>query len=88
MYIDFSNKMLYINTADPDQTAPEVAIWSGATLFTIPQKYTNFSKKMFYTNSADPDQTNRAVWSGSTLFVIPQSILREKKGTKKIGGKR
>ena len=28
--------MTYANSADPDQTAPEGAVWSGSTLFAIP----------------------------------------------------
>ena len=28
--------MAYANNADPDQTAPEGAVWSGYTLFAIP----------------------------------------------------
>ena len=28
--------MAYANNADPDQTAPEGAVWSGSTLFAIP----------------------------------------------------
>ena len=34
------DKMAYANSADPDQTAPsgsEGAVWSGSTLFAIPQ---------------------------------------------------
>ena len=31
-----SNKRTYANSADPDQTAPEGAVWSGSTLFAIP----------------------------------------------------
>ena len=31
-----SDKMTYANSADPDQTAPERAVWSGSTLFAIP----------------------------------------------------
>ena len=31
-----SDKMTYANNADPDQTAPEGAVWSGSTLFAIP----------------------------------------------------
>ena len=31
-----SDKMAYANNADPDQTAPEGAVWSGSTLFGIP----------------------------------------------------
>ena len=27
--------MAYANSADPDQTAPEGAVWSGSTLFAI-----------------------------------------------------
>ena len=27
--------MVYANSADPDQTAPEGAVWSGPTLFVI-----------------------------------------------------
>ena len=30
------DKMTYTNSADPDQTAPEGAVWSGSTLFAIP----------------------------------------------------
>ena len=45
------------NSVDPDQTAPEGAVWSGSKLFA---------------NSVDPDQTapEWAVWSGSTLFAF------------------
>ena len=28
--------MAYANSADPDQTAPEGAVWSGSALFAIP----------------------------------------------------
>ena len=28
--------MKYANSSDPDQTAPEGAVWSGSTLFAIP----------------------------------------------------
>ena len=31
-----SAKMTYANSADPDQTAPEGAVWSGSTLFVSP----------------------------------------------------
>ena len=31
-----SDKMIYANSADPDQTAPEGAVWSGSRLFAIP----------------------------------------------------
>ena len=31
-----SDKMRYANSVDPDQTAPEGAVWSGSTLFAIP----------------------------------------------------
>ena len=35
-YTKVSDKMAYANSADPDQTAPEGAVWSGSTLFAIP----------------------------------------------------
>ena len=28
--------MAYANSVDPDQTAPEGAVWSGSTLFAFP----------------------------------------------------
>ena len=31
-----SDKMTYPYSVDPDQTAPEGAVWSGSTLFAIP----------------------------------------------------
>ena len=31
-----SDKMTYANSVDPDQTAPEGAVWSWSTLFAIP----------------------------------------------------
>ena len=31
--------MTYANRVDPDQTAPEEAVWSGSTLFAIPPSY-------------------------------------------------
>ena len=30
------DKLTYANSVDPDQTAPEGAVWSGSTLFAIP----------------------------------------------------
>ena len=30
-----SDKTAYTNSVDPDQTAPEGAVWSGSTLFAI-----------------------------------------------------
>ena len=35
-YTKMSDKMAYANSADPDQTAPAGAVWSGSTLFAIP----------------------------------------------------
>ena len=32
----FSGRYAWANSADPDQTAPEGAVWSGSTLFAIP----------------------------------------------------
>ena len=32
----FSDRYAWANSADPDQTAPRGAVWSGATLFAIP----------------------------------------------------
>ena len=34
-YTKKSDKMTYANSADPDQTAPSGAVWSGSTLFAI-----------------------------------------------------
>ena len=36
-YTKVSDKIAYANSADPDQTAPEGAIWSGSTLFAMPK---------------------------------------------------
>ena len=36
LYTRISDKMAYANSADPDQTAPEGAVWSRSTLFAIP----------------------------------------------------
>ena len=30
------DKMIHTKSADPDQTAPDGAVWSGSTLFAIP----------------------------------------------------
>ena len=35
-YTKISYRMEYANSADPDQTAPEGAVWPGSTLFVIP----------------------------------------------------
>ena len=35
-YTKVSDKVAYANSADPDQTAFEGAVWSGSTLFTVP----------------------------------------------------
>ena len=32
----FSDREVWANSADPDQTAPRGAVWSGSTLFAIP----------------------------------------------------
>ena len=37
LYTKVSDKIAYANSADPDQTAPEGAVWSGSTLFAITQ---------------------------------------------------
>ena len=39
--------MAYANSADPDQTASKEAVWSGSTLFAIPQSilWNNYKKK-------------------------------------------
>ena len=34
-YNKVADKMVYAYSADPDQTAPEGAVWSGSTLFAI-----------------------------------------------------
>ena len=34
-----ADKMAFANSADPDQTAPEGAVWSGSTLFAFFTKY-------------------------------------------------
>ena len=36
LYTKVSDKMAYTDSADPDQTAPEGADWSGSTLFAVP----------------------------------------------------
>ena len=35
LYTVVADKMAYANSADPDQTAPAGAVWSGSTLFAI-----------------------------------------------------
>ena len=35
----FSDRQVWENSADPDQTAPRGAIWSGSTLFAIPSAF-------------------------------------------------
>ena len=35
LYIKVSDKIPYANNVEPDQTAPERAVWSGYTLFVI-----------------------------------------------------
>ena len=35
-YTKVSDKMPHANSADPDQTAPSEAVWSGSALFAIP----------------------------------------------------
>ena len=34
----FSDRYAWANSADPDQTAPRGAVWSGSTLFAIPSE--------------------------------------------------
>ena len=36
LYSKMSDKLAFANSADPDQTAPKGAAWSGSTLFAIP----------------------------------------------------
>ena len=43
-YTKVSDKISYANSADPDQTAPEGAVWSGSTLFAISTEY--FKKQL------------------------------------------
>ena len=35
-FTNLSDKMAYANSADPDQTTPKGAVWSGSILFAIP----------------------------------------------------
>ena len=44
MTIFISDNMVYANSADPDQTAPSGAVWSGSALFVIPQS--TFTKQI------------------------------------------
>ena len=44
--------MTYANSADPDQTAPEGAVWSGSTLFAIPI-YMYFKKQLHKKQNLD-----------------------------------
>ena len=37
-----SDKIAHANSADPDQTVPEGAVWSGSTLFATPQNILRF----------------------------------------------
>ena len=37
MILSFSDRYARANSADPDQTAPRGAVWSGSTLFAIRQ---------------------------------------------------
>ena len=39
LYTKVANKMAYANSTDPDQTAPEGAVWSGSTLFAYPLSF-------------------------------------------------
>ena len=45
-----TDKIAYVNSADPDQTAPEEAVWSGSTLFGIPLRIlrNNYWKSKIY----------------------------------------
>ena len=39
MILNFwDDRQVWTNSVDPDQTAPEVAVWSGSTLFAIPSE--------------------------------------------------
>ena len=41
-----SVNIAYVNSVDPDQTAPEGGVWSGSTLFAIPLSIlSNYSTK-------------------------------------------
>ena len=35
-YSKVANKMAYANSVDPDEPAPEGAVWAGSTLFAFP----------------------------------------------------
>ena len=35
----FSDRQVWANSVDPDQTAPRRAVWSGSTLFGIPSTF-------------------------------------------------
>ena len=45
MYTKVSDEMAYANSADPDQTVPEGAVWSGSVLFAIPLSILKTTKK-------------------------------------------
>ena len=47
---NFSDKIAYANSGDPDQTAPLGAVWSGSTLFVIPPSFLRKKKKKYRKN--------------------------------------
>ena len=69
----FSDRYAWANSADPDQTAPRGAVWSGSTLFAIPSA----SFRLFY--SIEPHTSNFRVITTNVLgiqifrkFMVPE----------------
>ena len=70
-----SDKMTYANSADPDQTAPEGAVWSGSTLFAIPLSILRDNCKKQNTDQYGMKCMEWSVWNFRTFTV---SELKDK----------
>ena len=97
----YGNKIAYANSADPNQTAPEGAVWSGSTLLAIPLSIlrSNSIKSKIYAKEDwnkvleilghlpyPKIQTEEENWSGSALFVIQYVNLYQHSGSSNLIG--
>ena len=61
--------MAYVNGVDPDQTAPEGAVWSGFTLFGIPLYICILVKKLHKKQNLGQKGIKLNIWKFRTFTV-------------------
>ena len=73
--------MAYAYSADPDQIAPEGAVWSGSTLFAIPMYFKN---QLPEKQNLVKKSMKQSVWNFRIFTVCLWGEIRKKKSKKNL----